>query len=306
MIQNIKKMVVEFAKKIDSMADERESKKTENNARYLPEVAAEENAKLQEEFEKAAEPIRARTIAQVENTIQKMKNFLVSGISHVDVKALEELQALSGVDLEDNEVEILKDAYRANYWALRVLADRVKKDDSTAEGILANAQSFKPEPEKYFAMFDEILETVKRIVGGYDGKASTTSTRQEAVASILLLRGTYFEDTESRINGINPAYFLTDYPKYNLTAEESEQLREFLGDVRENEIELRLHNLYSGGKIPADSEIYNLLTRSRYRKIFESVVASFHGEDPVALMGEIESDHKAKEEWEKKFSDMFK
>ena len=273
MITKIKETIKEFANKIDQSVTEREQKKAENNGRFLPDVAAVENEKIDAEYQAIIEPVRTEAKQVVDKIIMLASSYIRQTVANIDIKALAELNAIRGLELTGDEKEILKTRYKANYWALKLLSGEETHNRSDAAAVLKDAETQKerPRPDVYFEIFDEICEKVKWFIDNYDGAASVTSTNHEIVQSALFLNGSWLDEAEERLN-YNPAYFTTFDPVNRNTVKEAAELEKLFAGMSETQISKKINQMYMRDEIQDGSELFDILSRSPYKVALQEAV----------------------------------
>lgn len=273
MITKIKETIREFANEIDQSVAERERKKAENNGRFLPDVAAVENEKIDAEYQAIIEPIRTEAKQAVDKIIMLASSYIRQTVANIDIKALTELNALKGLELSEDETKILKVRYKGNYWALRMLSGEETHNRLDAAAVLKDAETQKerPRPDVYFEIFGEISEKVAWFIDNYDGAASVASTNPDIVQSALFLNGGWLDEAEERLN-YNPAYFTTFDPVTRNTAEETAQLEKLFAGMSETQISKKINEMYMRDEIQDESELFDILNRSPYKGALQAAV----------------------------------
>lgn len=300
MITKIKETIREFANEIDQSVAEREAKKAENNGRFLPDVAAVENEKIDAEYQAIIEPIRAETKQAVDKIIMLASSYIRQTVANIDIQALAELNALKGLELSEDETKILKVRYKGNYWALRVLSGEETHNRSDAAAVLQDAETQKerPRPDVYFQIFGEISEKAAWFIDNYDGTASVASTNPDIVQSALFLNGGWLDEAEERLN-YNPTYFTTFDPVTRNTAEETALLEKMFAGMSEMQISKEINEMYMRDEIRDGSELFDILNRSPYKGALQAAVEKWQ-----YLKAETAQERKQEEEnrkWKEKY-----
>lgn len=300
MITKIKETIREFANRIDQSVAEREAKKAENNGRFLPDVAAVENEKIDAEYQAIIEPVRAEAKQEADKIIMLASSYIRQTVAYIDIQALAELNALRGLKLSEDEKEILKARYKSNYWALRMLCGEETHNRSDAAAVLqdAEAQKERPRPDVYFKIFGEISEKVAWFINNYDGTASVASTNPDIVQSALFLSGGWLDNAEERLN-YNPAYFTTFDPVTRNTAEETALLEKMFAGMSEIQISKEINKMYMRDEIQDGAELFDILNRSPYKGALQAAVEQWQ-----YLKAETAQERKREEEnrkWKEKY-----
>jgi len=224
--ERIKAILTEYADKYNSAAMERDKLKADNSAKYLPQVANVENEKVDEAFKESIAPIKEKAFKDVMDVLNVSRAYIRVRIQDIDTEALAEINALKDIDLSESEINALRVKYLGNYWGLKALWEKAEsKTGEIAADSLHNAISFKPEPDKYFLIFDEIEQEIKKFFASFVGHIAMTSTDADAVHSYMLLNGNWFNEMADRLD-FNPDFFTDFAPVYGLTKEEQSRIKE--------------------------------------------------------------------------------
>lgn len=222
--ERIHTILNEYAEKYNSAALERDRLKAENSARLLPQIATVENEKVDEAFNNSIAPIKEKALKDTLDVLRVARLYIRVRIQDIDTEALAEINALKDIDLSDSEIEALRVKYQGNYWGLKALWEKAEsKTGEVAADNLHNAAYFKPEPDKYFIIFDEIEQEIKKFFASYTGSTAMTSTNAEAIHSYMLLNGNWFNDIANRLD-FNPDFFTDFAPIYGLTRDEQKKI----------------------------------------------------------------------------------
>lgn len=222
--ERIKAILTEYAEKYNSAALERDRLKADNSAKYLPQVASVENEKVNEAFKESITPIKEKAFKDAMDVLNVSRAYIRVRIQDIDTEALAEINALKDIELSESEISALKIKYMGNYWGLKALWEKAEsKTGDIAADSLHNTTSFKPEPDKYFIIFDEIEQEIKKFFASFVGHIAMTSTDADAVHSYMLLNGNWFNEMADRLD-FNPDFFTDFAPIYGLTKEEQSRI----------------------------------------------------------------------------------
>lgn len=222
--ERIHTILKEYAEKYNSAALERDRLKADNSAKFLPQVASVENEKVDEAFNESIAPIKEKAFKDAMDVLNVSRAYIRVRIQDIDTEALAEINALKDIDLSESEIMALRRKYHGNYWGLKALWEKAEsRTGETAADNLRNSNPFKPEPDKYFVIFDEIEQEIKKFFASFIGHIAMTSTDADAVHSYMLLNGNWFNEIADRLD-FNPDFFTDFAPIYGLTREEQKKI----------------------------------------------------------------------------------
>lgn len=222
--ERIHAILKEYAEKYNSAATERDRLKADNSAKFLPQVASVENEKVDEAFKESIAPIKEKAFNDALDVLRVARAYIKIRVQDIDTEALAEINALKDIALTESEIDVLRRKYQGNYWGLKALWEKAEsRTGETAADNLHNATSFKPEPDKYFVIFDEIEQEIKKFFASFIGHIAMTSTDADAVHSYMLLNGNWFNEIADRLD-FNPDFFTDFAPIYGLTREEQKKI----------------------------------------------------------------------------------
>lgn len=236
-----------FTANINKLAERKESTISDFTAKYNNAVLPEKIKIAEENYTRSADRWRTMTAEHVNSIIDNCKEYFRIRVQMFDIALCAELeQVLSRPDLNETEIEIIRQRVFGSYWACKRFADfQNRVQESTSEALVhaENTKTAKPDIERYYKILEELRSYLLDIVYHYNGASTITSDVDSQRA--LISYGHFDKTITDCVNSLNycPVFFVEAmFERENLTEEEQTWLDENMGKLKATKLDIFVRN----------------------------------------------------------------
>lgn len=232
-----------FTANINKLAERKESTISDFTAQFNNAVLPKKIKSVEENYARSADRWRTMTAEHVNSIIDNCKEYFRIRAQMFDIALCNELETvLSRPDINETEIEIIRQRIFGSYWACKKFADfQNRATENTSEALVhaENTKTAKPDIERYYQILEELRSYLLDIVYHYNGANTLTSDVDSQRA--LISYGHFDKTISDSVNALNycPVFFVEAmFERENLTEEEQAWLDENMEKLKATKLDI--------------------------------------------------------------------